>query len=584
MAANDLSLALAAFNSGDLNKAEQLARRAAGARPTPDSLSLLGTVLRERGQPAQSATLQERAIALDPSCFSAWLNLAAARRDTGELAEAERAARRACDLDPRHASALVNLSVILLDQGKLADATDAIRRAAELEPARADLWKELARNLQHAGRCAEAAHAFKRAFDCNNADPRPAMAMLMALNYVDSETPETVSSVHRQFGDWFAASAGPLQPPPRLPRTGPEPRTIGLLSPDFRAHSCAAFMLPLMTALRAEGFVVRCYSQTTVDDETSRRMKSLASSWELTSGQRPAAAAQLIRRGEVDVLIDLAGHTFGARMDICLERPAPLMLTYLGYPNTTGLPCFDGRIVDAITDPPGSEHLMTEAPARVEGCFLCYEPRPEIRARGPIPRRPGGPFTFAAFAQLPKMSPTCVATWARAVAAAPADSRLLVKAPYLEDPRTWERFRLMFESAGGPPGALVRAPYVASFAEHLDSYQSVDLILDTFPYNGTTTTCEQLASGVPVLTMSGAAHASRVGASLLTAAGLPELLTRSSGDFVARAARFASDPAALSALRQSLHARVAASSLCDVPGFGRRFARMLREAWQSPPR
>lgn len=505
------------------------------------------------------------------------MNLAVTLMRQGRDAEAETQLRQALELDPLSAESWANLAVLLSGCSRFEEGVAAIERAVMLAPTRFDLVSELGRQLLAQGRAAEACAAFSRVAEIAPNDPRPHLAYLMSLNYIDERSPEEVATAHRKFGEWFGSAGSPL---PRFTNT-PDPSRplrVGLVSPDFRAHSCASFIASMLRWLPRDECEPWCYSQVTDGDSVSDQFRALAAGWRTTAKRSGAEIARDCREDGIDVLIDLAGLTYGSRIDVFIHHGAPVQMTYLGYPNTTGIKQIGWRIVDAVTDPPGSEHLLIERPARVESCFLCYSPKGLINQRAPIARRPGGPFTFAACPNIAKISPAVIAAWCEMLRRVPG-SRLLVKSEPLSDAGTWARYERMFAESGAPAGSVERLPYAPSFDAHLESYRGIDLILDTYPYNGTTTTCEQLFLGVPVLTWAGRSHVARVGASLLSTAGHPELIGWTREEFVARAVELAGHPAQLTAIRARLHEDVLRSPLCDGQSFGRRLARVIRTAW-----
>jgi len=311
------------------------------------------------------------------------------------------------------------------------------------------------------------------------------------------------------------------------------------------------------------------------------RFRSLADQWRSTASFNGGAVARMIREDEIDILIDLAGHTYGARLDVFLHRAAPVQLTYLGYPNTTGIPAIHGRLVDDITDPSsmGADQLATESLIRIPACFVCFSPDDALRD-APIPEGPtSGPVTFGVFTNPAKLSNASIALWSAILQQIPG-SRLVIKGRGLEDAPTWQRFADRFAAAGAPAGSVQVMPYSPDFASHIASFGQVDIVLDTYPYNGTTTTCEQLWMGVPVLTLAGRTHVSRVGASLLTASGLSDWIADSPEGYLERALRLSVEVRAGIASRAERAERVRGSALCDGAGFGVRFGSALDEAWR----
>jgi predicted O-linked N-acetylglucosamine transferase (SPINDLY family) len=287
----------------------------------------------------------------------------------------------------------------------------------------------------------------------------------------------------------------------------------------------------------------------------------------------------------MDVLIDLSGLTTGNMLAAFAMRPAPVQMTYLGYPNTTGVAAVDYRIVDSITDPPGAEAHAVERLLRIDPCFLCYGGMEAARvAEGPPSQAPGsgGAVTFGSFNALQKVTDTTMRLWAEILRAVPGGrARLAVKYMSTGDEQTRARLRQRLEAAGVPADRIVLMAPLPEYRDHLEAYGEIDVALDTFPYNGTTTTCEALWMGVPVVTMAGRVHAARVGASLLSAAGLPDLVARDADGYVAAAVRLAQDAGRLAALRSGLREQMKRSPLCNRAGFGERFGEAVRGAWRA---
>jgi protein O-GlcNAc transferase len=292
-------------------------------------------------------------------------------------------------------------------------------------------------------------------------------------------------------------------------------------------------------------------------------------------------AAALIRQDKIDILIDLAGHTMGNRLPVFGRKPAPLQMTYLGYANTTGLRAIDYRITDSLSDPPGmTDAHYTEKLLRLDPPFLCYQPPEQTPPVADPPMLSNGFVRFGSFNNATKIREETIALWSRVLAALP-DARLLLKARALGDAGARRRIFQGFAAHGidAPRVELIEAGM--SLADHLDTYRTMDIALDTFPYNGTTTTCEAMWMGVPVVSRVGGTHVSRVGLSLLSSVGHPELAVETDDAFVATAVDLASGPRPLTDLRRSLRDQLRASPLCQARGFSPRFELALRDAWRT---
>ncbi|HEX9466646.1 MAG TPA: tetratricopeptide repeat protein [Alphaproteobacteria bacterium] len=533
-------------------------------------IDLLG---QRRAREAEAAF--RRAVRLAPRLAPAHQNLGVALAGQERLAEAIAAERHATTLAKNSAAAWNNLAVFESSGGEFAAARRAAARALELEPTHADALNTLAQIRVEEGD-ARAALALRRRVLARLPDHRAAAdSLLMDSNYILGEPPS------RSLDDAKAAAAGLQLPGPgfdfkRRDRNPSRRLRLGYVSADFRQHSCASFIAPLFAAQDRDAFEIIAYSENPLDDDVTETIRSHTAAWRPIAGLGDAAVAELVYRDDVDVLIDLSGHTAGNRLPVFAAKPAPLQVTWLGYPNTTGLSTIDYRLTDARADPPGSDAFHTERLWRLPGCFLAYAGDPAA----PSPGRPdGGAVTFGSFNHLPKVTPEVVAAWSRILDATP-NSRLILKAKLLGDPAVRERYTRLFAGHAIPATRLEMVGWQAAPADHLALYRRIDVALDPFPYNGTTTTCEALWMGVPVITLAGDRHAARVGASLLAAAGLEALIAGSEADYVERAVTLGRSPEQLGTLREGLGECVRMSTLCDAPGFARRIEAAFREMWR----
>jgi predicted O-linked N-acetylglucosamine transferase (SPINDLY family) len=583
---------------------------AAPGPPAPAEAALRqAATLRRLGRPAEARAELERAVALAPDWPLAHANLGSVLVDLGEAAAAEAACRRALALDPAFRPALVKLGLAQMAQlrhdlaieaferalalgppdatlltnlaaacgadGRLADAAAHGEAALRLDPSMAEAHANLAGTYSRQGR-RDAARAAAQAALRLKPDLRAVWSnMLLELNYRDDIGAAELTAEHRAWGETQAALARPARAGDRDPARR---LRVGFVSADFFGHSVAFFLKPLFDRLDPQRVEIACYSDVRAPDAFTEAFRARAAIWRVCAGLSDEAVAGMVEGDRIDILVDLAGHTGPNRLGVFARRPAPVQLTWLGYPATTGLAAIDHRLVDAITDPPGSEGLAVETLVRLPGCFLCYEPIPSPAVPGPLPALGGGGVTFGSFNALTKITPATVRLWAGAMAAVPG-SRLLLKARMTRDGATRDRLLALFAAAGVAADRIAFAPWQLQTRAHLETYHQVDIALDSFPYNGTTTTCEAHWMGVPVVTLAGDRHAARVGASLSHALGLDHLVARDAAGFAAIAARLAADLPALAAFRAGARARMLAAPLLDAAGFARRFEAMLRGLW-----
>jgi predicted O-linked N-acetylglucosamine transferase (SPINDLY family) len=538
-----LTAATALHNQGRLDEAERLYAQLIAADPRDaDALHLVGVIALQRGDHDGAVALIRHALACGLAGAHAHLNLGAAYRAKGLLGEATEQYRAALALDPRSSAARNNLANALLLMGDAEGAVEQLRAALALAPRDAAVRSNL----------------------------------LYALNLSAELAPDAVAREHRAWGASVeaprAAHPNDRDPARRL--------RVGFVSSDLRTHSVAFFLCPLLEGLDRGAVEVVCYASGVRVDETTARIKALSDGWADVAGDSDAALAARVRADKIDVLVDLGGHTSGNRLGAFALRPAPVQVTWLGYPNTTGLAAIEYRVTDAVADPPGPDDARyPERLARLDGGFLCYEPWADAPAVSPPPAARGGAVTFGSFNNLSKLNARVVALWSRVLGAAPA-STLLLKSSPLADAGTRALVERRFAAHGVGRERLRLAGEEPTVRRHLARYAEVDVALDPFPYNGTTTTCEALWMGVPVVTLAGDRHAARVGADLLHRVGLDDLVAPDEDAYVARAARLAHDRSALAARRAAQRELVARSPLCDRAAFARAMASAWRAMWQ----
>ncbi len=400
--------------------------------------------------------------------------------------------------------------------------------------------------------------------------------LLFALHYTPGFSRRLTFAEHLK-----AARTRPFRPAPGAPvpasRTHGGRIRIGYVSPDFRQHSVASFIEPVIREHDRALFEVFCYANLPRADRTTERLKGLAEHWRDIHGIPDAQAAAMIAADGIGILVDLAGHTSGNRLPLFALRPAPLQVTWIGYPDTTGLKGIDVRITDAIADPPGEEdRYHSERLVRLPRVFCCYLPPDAAPPVAPPPSSETGRITFGSFNNLAKVTPEVIALWSRVLHAVQG-SVMLVKAQPLGDAGVRRRILALFEAQGIAPGRIELDAGQPTSLEHLEQYRRVDVALDTFPYNGTTTTCEALWMGVPVITLAGDRHASRTGATLLTSCGLVDLVTTSEAQYVEMARRVAADTGTLASFRSDARQRLTRSPLLDAAGVTRELEDVLRD-------
>ena len=545
------------------------------------ALRRLAWICHRRGDEAEAAKLLARSLKREPDNAEAHYNLGLVLSALGRYAEAEASYRRGLALSPASIDGHNNLGVLLEQMGRYDEAEASYRRAIELAPAQAHPLNNMGVLLKESGRLDEAVAAHRRAIALDPDLSAGHSNLLYTLNYDERISPQALFAEHAAWGRAQAArfaTAGA-----RFVNT-PEPERrlrVGYVSADFRHHSVAFYFEALLAAHDKREVETFLYANDARSDAVSGRLKALADHYVPIQGVADDVAASLIREHGIDILVDLSGHTSGNRMMLFARKPAPVQITWLGYPSTTGLPTIDYRITDAVADPPGeADALHSERLIRLATGFLCYRPLDAAGAVAPLPARQAGHVTFGSFNNLAKLSPRTVALWAELLRKLP-DARLLLKATQFKDAATRGRCRAAFVAASVEPERIEIVPPLRDAAEHLALYARVDIALDPLTYNGTTTTCEALWMGVPVVTLRGERHAGRVGASIMTTVGLPELIAETPEDYIATALNLAGNLDRLSEMRAGLRGRLRASPLCDAPGFACAMQGAYRDLWRT---
>lgn len=577
---NNLGLVLTLL--GRREEAEHMFRRAVELRPDmPVLANNYGTLLLKMFHLDQSIEQLDHAVALDPEYLDAWVNLGVAHFMLGHYDEAVAAYRKALEQDPDNAFAHYSLGVALLEQQDLPDAVREIEHALKVNPDNVMALNTLGVALLDQHRIAEARDVMARAAEADTMSaPVYASNHLFTSLYLPNLDNQHIFDIHRDFGRRFTSAEPDLTKPHTQVRDPNRKLRLAYMSPDFRGHSVAFFMEALLEKHDRSAFEIILYSNTTRIDGITEAMEQVADLWVETAGLTDNALADRMRADQIDILVNLGGHTSGNRLVACGQKPAPVQIEYLGYPDTSGVEAMDYRISDPQADPPDeADARCVETLLRLPDCFHCYRPTTRAPAPAPAPHTEHGYVTYGSFNVLPKLNEQVVAAWSDILTQVP-NSRLYLKCKQLKTESVRDRVRGYFADAGIDPARIDMDAFVPSVQDHLNKYAGVDLGLDTFPYNGTTTTCEALWMGVPVLTVEGSRHTGRVGLSLLHAVGLhEEFVAPDVATYIARAVAWGKNPERLTKVRGNLRERMGASPLRDEAGFTRRLERLYRDVW-----
>ncbi len=567
--------------TGNYSGAQHCYERVVALRPdNAAAQNNLGQCYQELGHAADAVAAFELAARLNPAAPEPLMNLGNQAWLDGELEEAERYFRKGIAVGPDYWKMTMNLGALLLSQGRVEETRLLYEDLRRRFPDIPDIYNNLAFVLADEGRIEEAIAHCRTALKLRPEYAAAHSNLVLDMHYAPFFRPADVFAEHRRFGQLHESRMAERRRPHR---NAPDPARrlrVGYVSNDFRRHSVAFFLEPVLGAHDHARVEVVCYYGGGKFDEVTGRFRTVADTWRETGHLSDIALADQVRDDGIDILVDLGGHTSRGRLLTFAQKPAPVQVTWLGYPDTTGLSRIDYRLTDRWADPPGTtEAWHTEELVHLPNGFLCYGPPPEAPAVKPLPAKTNGYITYGSFNNYSKLSEESVRIWAELLKANP-EAKLLLKNKALRDEAM--RARLLERFAACDIGAerLETIGFVESFEAHLDLYGRVDISLDTFPYHGTTTTCESLWMGVPTVTLAGVTHVSRVGASLLRQSGMESLITTTPEEFIAKAMALGSELDTLAELRLLMREQLANSSLTDAPGFARILEEAFRQMWQ----
>ena len=514
-----------------------------------------------------------RALAARPDLEAAKINLADAIEAQGDFQGAIDCLEEVLRVKPASVQARNNLGVAYASLGNWTQAEKHYRISLEHEPQGARIWSNLSLALRTQARTAEALDAGLRAIQCDPRDSASRSQYLLTTNYSDLLSADAICAAHLEHGGKLEMQSH-WSPAPRPLET--RKLRIGYVSADFGFHVVSFFMEPVLREHDRSRCEIFCYHNA-IEDAQTQRLKAMGSHWRSIHGRDDASVVDLMRADQLDVAVDLSGHTGGNRLAVFAQRVALVQATWLGYPNTTGLQAMDIRITDADADPVGmTEHLHSEKLVRLPRGFICYQPRPEAPAVSELPALRNGHVTFGCFNNPAKLTDYAMRVWATLLSELPT-SRLLLKGNGLDETSFARRVRDRFAAAGGDSARLELRGDIRGFEDHLRAYGDVDVALDSFPYCGTTTTFEALWMGCPVVTLAGDRHAARVGASILNRLDQSGWVADTAQQYVQAALALADDIASLASIRTQLRDRLTASTLVDAATFTRTLEKTLRE-------
>ena len=485
--------------------------------------------------------------------------------------------QKALRLNPNYYPAYNNIGLLLNDIGDFTNAMAYLEQALEFKPYDINHLYNMAFAFENMGNIQQALHYLEKIIRYYPNFHKAYSALFLDLNYTFTD-PKIIYDVHVKWGKQVESMLTPIKHNnenldlDRIIR-------VGYISPDFYRHSVSFFFESILSHHATEKIYTVCYSDCPNNDDYTKRLRICANQWHDCRHMDDETLISLIQKDRIDILVDLAGHTVNNRLMVFARKSAPIQVTYLGYVNTTGLTRMDYRIVDHWTDPFNNENPHTEKLVRMPDSFVCYRPPDNSPAVVNAPLLKNGYVTFGSFNEIKKMNDSTIVLWSAIMTEVPL-SRLYIKCKAFKDESTKEIFFKKFQKHGIKRDRLIFEGFTHSFTDHLLQYHLIDIGLDTFPYNGTTTTCEALWMGVPIITIKGRNHAGRVGSSLLHSIGLDEFIALNDQEYAIKAISVAQNEKLIVQLRRNLRSMIMNSCLCDATSFTRSLEYAYREMWK----
>jgi len=588
----------------------------------------LAKLSRRLGQADDAKLYCQRALAIDPQHVKSYLVLGAILRDEQKFEKAIDCYQQALTLQPNNAEIFSSLGNTQLAFSQLNSALISQQRAVQIQPDHPEILSNLGNAFQRLGRLDESAAMYKKALDlCSSnrpterkqiasqlltvmlqsndpemlairgntnrafnrlddaiSDYKQALAinaprkiyssLLFSLNYHPDQSAEEIFSVYQEFNQRVAEPLHCNWQPHTNDRALKQQLKIGYVSPDFRAHSTLYFLEPLLARHDKTQFEVTAYAELTSEDVITERYRQYVDHWVSTRNLTDAELAARIRADQIDILVDLAGHTSNNRLSVFAYRPAPIAVSWLGYAYTTGLTAIDYFLTDEIMTPAGSEHLFSEMPWRIATPAYVYRPMHGIGEVNLSPAQARGYVTFGTLTRAIRINHHTIRVWSTLLHRL-LNSRLVVNSKDFTSAAMQTDLIERFAAHGITADRLE----IGYHSPPWDVLRGIDISLDCFPHNSGTTLFETLYCGVPFITLASRPSVGRLGSSILTGIGHPEWIANSEDEYIEKAVALANDLPRLAAIRASLRDELKTSPCCDEIGFARRIEQAYRAMW-----
>ena len=567
-------LGVTAYQAGRHALAVQTLERAIAANPKDEHVyNTMGLALIAYGKPDRAVDVLHQALRIQPRFAEAFNNLGNALLETGDTEGAEMAFRAAASHKPGFAQPLYNLAQALHTRGEVDPAEAALREALRLDPNFAAAHNNLGNVLKDQGRLNDALESYRRAMAMRPGYTNAHSNLAYALHFHPAADAKAILDEARRWNEQHARPLAAQITPHTNDRSPQRKLRIGYVSADLRDHVVGRNLLPLFEHHDLDQFEIVCYQNDRRGDAITERIMARAKDWRVIAGRTDDEVAEMIRLDRIDILLDLSLHMAGNRLPVFARKPAPVQATFAGYPGTTGLDAIDYRLTDPYLDPSGqNDDHYAECSIRLPDTFWCYAPPADDPPVSALPADLNAFFTFGCLNNFCKINEVVLEMWSRVLAATPTSRMIILAAE-------GRHRRDVIDKLGVDASRIEFVP-IQPRGQYLRMYHRIDLCLDTFPYNGHTTSLDALWMGVPVVTRCGETAVSRAGFSQLSNLALTALAADDEDRFVTIATSLAGDLSRLRGLRRTLRQRMMQSPLMDAPRFARGIEAAYRQMWQ----
>jgi protein O-GlcNAc transferase len=527
---------------------------------------ILLSAIENQGKLQKAIQYLDYAIQLYPDNAEVYNNRGVVFREFKQFNKALDSFDKAIQLNPDYTEAYSNLGSLLSKIGQFDQAIKNYQIAIRKNPNYAEAYYNYANMLSDLGYMQEALENYDSCIRLENNFITAYSNRALTLNYCIDITADKIFKKHCELEHYLKNHlmidqfiANKRYKNPRI--------KVAYLSPDFHTHSVSYFFLPLLKSHNKNLLESYCYYNNDINDGMTTMLKNTAEHWRSIKDLNDQAVVELIIKDNIDILIDMAGHTSNNRLTVFSYKAAPIQISWLGYPNTTGINAINYRFTDEIADPVGeSDQFYSEQLIRLPHGFLCYQGDETIPMQQQLPAIKNGYITFASFNNLSKINNLVINVWSKILNALP-ESKLVLKSKFFTNSEIKSRYLNLFAKQGIEISRIRLLSFLAKKEDHLGMYNTIDIGLDPFPYNGTTTTCEALWMGVPTITLKGNRHSSRVGTSIMTHIGLEEFIAKDEQEYINIAIQLANNTLCLANIRAHLRQQLQDSTLCDSDQF-----------------